>query len=492
MELSGKRYSLLAALLLAAAAVVLLVGVSSTPPVEQKEIRVWKVTSEMYANGNYLVPQIEGEPHLTKPPLYYWAAVLCGKAASRMDFLVFRLPSVAAALGVIVLTLLWSRRLGGNSLSLLSAAMLLAMARFPVWGRLATFEMMLALFSLGALFLFYRAYEDGKSGGFAFACVLFALAFLTKGTAALLLVCVPAAVYVLLRRELRLFRKPSSWAWMALAVALSVSWFAVLVWRDPEAREIFRAQLLLPFAIETEKATASHYQPFYYYFTTIFETTFPVTLLLPVLVRRAWITRCWRALPGYRFLFVVFVSVIVGFSFIPGKQKHYILAVFIPLAILIAESVMSGLAEGNRFTRLWTRGVAGFWGGALFLSVIPVGFCGGILFGWNPAQLAAALLGLAVAGAGLIMAAHRELWRRAALFAVVGTVVLYVFVLGSFLVWSRQFQTGTVKLRGDYNAARWEANFTRYPWLSKVFFSKEAHDTSAAETVEPGGTPQDR
>jgi hypothetical protein len=106
--------------------------------------------------------------------------------------------------------------------------------------------------------------------------------------------------------------------------------------------------------------------------------------------------------------------------------------------------------------------------------------------------LAAALLGLAVAGAALIMAAHRELWRRAALLAAIGTVVLYVFVLGSFLVWSRQFQTDTVKLRSDYSAARWEANFTRYPWLNKVFFAKEGHDPGTADTGEPSGAPQDR
>ena len=38
------------------------------------EARRAEVSREMVASGNWVVPHLNGEPFVTKPPLYYWAA----------------------------------------------------------------------------------------------------------------------------------------------------------------------------------------------------------------------------------------------------------------------------------------------------------------------------------------------------------------------------------------------------------------------------------
>ena len=55
-----------------AAGVVYVAGLDAGPPVVNAEVRCVDIARTMYATGEVLVPRLEGEPHLTKPPLFHW------------------------------------------------------------------------------------------------------------------------------------------------------------------------------------------------------------------------------------------------------------------------------------------------------------------------------------------------------------------------------------------------------------------------------------
>ena len=79
-----------AAVLLALCAGLLLLGNLAYPLVEPDESRYAQIALEMLQSGDFVVPRLQGEPYLDKPPLLYWVTAgsvrLLGPASLRPDF----------------------------------------------------------------------------------------------------------------------------------------------------------------------------------------------------------------------------------------------------------------------------------------------------------------------------------------------------------------------------------------------------------------------
>ena len=69
------------------------------------ESRRARIAQEMLDTGNWIVPQLEGRPTLTKPPFYYWAVMLCSPTGVVTEASA-RLPSALAGIGTVVFTFL--------------------------------------------------------------------------------------------------------------------------------------------------------------------------------------------------------------------------------------------------------------------------------------------------------------------------------------------------------------------------------------------------
>jgi len=172
---------------------------------ETTESRYAESSREMLETHQWLVPQLDYQPHWTKPPLTYWT-IAGGLALLGTNAWGARLPAAVAFVVTVWLVmqlgaLFWGRPTGWL------AGLIYATAPFAV-GAANTLntDTLLALWMLLVVFAYWKARRRVSDGRSATAWVallwLFAgLGFLTKGPPSLLALLVVAACHLVDRRR---------------------------------------------------------------------------------------------------------------------------------------------------------------------------------------------------------------------------------------------------------------------------------------------------
>jgi 4-amino-4-deoxy-L-arabinose transferase-like glycosyltransferase len=321
--------------LFAAMAVGLFFRLGSDRVYPASERRCNEVVAEMVRSDDWLVPRLDGEPRLQKPPLFYWTAAVVAELAGGHSLWTLRAVSAMAALALAAAVFAVGRSLGGWPAGFCSAAVLAAMALFWVRGRIGDAEMLLTLLNFLALAAFERLWFAGDRRMAPALALLVGLGFLTKATAALVSVGAPILVWLALKRSLRLAVRPQALAWAALATAIGLSWYVAILLRVPAAAAEFRAFLIGPFGVHALRRDATHVRSLLYYLPRLPLQTLPAGVLFLPLGWEAWRERLWRADPRLQFYAVAFVAQLAAWSFVPGKQMHYVLGL-LPLFAVVA------------------------------------------------------------------------------------------------------------------------------------------------------------
>src|SRR5262245_61516449 len=244
---SRRGGALAASVLLAALAFALFARLDWPAQGRISEQRCMHVVHGMLRTGNFLVPELAGQPRLQKPPLFYWAgAAVAVRTGDRVSPWGLRAISACAALALAVIVFAWGSALGGPGLGLLAAALLAAMQQFLSSGRRGDAEMLLALLSTAALFSFDRLDARRRRALLPVFALLAGLAVLTKATAVVFGVALPILVYLWLRRELRVLREPGVIATCAGALAIGLSWYVAILIFVPNALDTLYHALILP------------------------------------------------------------------------------------------------------------------------------------------------------------------------------------------------------------------------------------------------------
>lgn len=118
---------------------VYLPGLWAIPPVDRDESRFAQASRQMYESGDWIIPRVQNKPRLNKPPLIYWcqcaSVAVFGDAPGQYangNIWVFRVPSVLAAIGAVLLTWRLGLRMFDPRAAWLGAAML-AVCPMVVW-----------------------------------------------------------------------------------------------------------------------------------------------------------------------------------------------------------------------------------------------------------------------------------------------------------------------------------------------------------------------
>ncbi|RAK68122.1 ArnT family glycosyltransferase [Hymenobacter edaphi] len=223
--------ALLALLLTLGAAGFLLFWKLGGLPVQQwDECRTGLNALEMLQRREYLVPYYQGQPDLwnAKPPLHLWLLMLSFSALGPTE-LALRLPAALAALATTALVYAAGRRwLGSPAAGLLAALILVTAGGFTALhvARAGDFDATLTLWTTLGTLAWLGYLQTGRAGLAGATGGSFALAFLTKGLAALL----PGPGLLLAvwaTGQGRQLRRPAPWLAAGLVLAAVAGWYGL-------------------------------------------------------------------------------------------------------------------------------------------------------------------------------------------------------------------------------------------------------------------------
>jgi len=330
---------------------------------------------EMYLAHDYVTLRVNGNRYLEKAPLMYWLVSFSYSIFGVNEFAT-RLPTVLAMLMLTVLAMKWSRRAFGERGSIYAGLFVATSAGYYLFTRILIPEAILSLFIAGSFYCFLTALQDGVIWRWYAGYACLALAVLTKGLLALVVVGFAMLLFLAASGEWRSWRRFRIFTGLLLFLAIAAPWHLLAGFRNPRffwfyfVNEHFMRFLGKRIPRDYNKQENSLYWSLHLVWL------FPWSLYLPVALRRPvadWMARRKQGVPGAEPAAVNFRSrtqlvcliwagvTLVFFSF-STNQEYYTFPAYLPILMLIAgqlireEDASEGESSSQRWL-LWTSGI---------------------------------------------------------------------------------------------------------------------------------------
>ena len=342
---------------------------------DSSEARYGQVAFEMLRNGNWLVPTLAGEAHLTKPPFTYWMA------AAGMKLFGINAWGARFFLAVFFTGTLFSlrelaRAMGYDRQVALSAAFIFATAIVPfIGGHTLTSDAFLTFWETLGILAAWKVWQHPErrpNGWRLIFWAAFGMGFFTKGPPALLPL-IAIAVFAWMRRGQGRGAALVSLPGIVLFMGLSFWWFILLVVRDPALLHYFIGD-----EVVGRLTTDMHYRndPFWIYAPILLFGIGPWLLLWPRLTARIYARfRQKTLLAEDRHLFILLWFAIPLAVFVMAKSRMplYVMPLFAPLALTLAPIWCLDVVPRLRPSKLkWRAVVAGLAVWCLALAAFTV------------------------------------------------------------------------------------------------------------------------
>lgn len=309
-------------------------------PADLMEARNLATAQEMVRTGNYLVPTMNGELRLEKPPLPTWIAagvehILPDNLSAQRS-----VAGTIASLMVLFFFLLVRRITKEHLLALISAIVLTTSFSVVMMGRTATWDIYCHSFMLIAIYFMYCALEqkEVKWGNFIVAGVFMGLSFLSKGPVAFYALLLPFAIGYGVALRPRLKGKI-----IPLCVMLTLSIIVSFWW--PCYIAIFHSEVGMSVASkESANWLSRNVRPFWYYWKFAAESGIWAVFWITSLVYFFWEKKT-ALRKEFRLSIVWTIATIVLLSLIPEKKTRYLLPLLIPGAMNIAFYIWYSLQD---------------------------------------------------------------------------------------------------------------------------------------------------
>ncbi len=305
----------------------------------------------MLESRDFVVPRLNGQPRLQKPPLAYWLAAGGYLIAGNTSEGAGRVYSAAAGtLGVLLLFAYGC--FTGRSQAGFWAASILATSR--LWlrhARLAESDVLLSLAIAAALLAFFVAFDQASGAGRRIWVLAgwtgVAIACLTKGPAGLLALPIALVCGTIHRGRpgLRVLFNPLG---LLLFLAIVMPWPLLVTLRDPDAPSVFWHETVV-IASGSVHGYALLYSVFYY-LLRVWPDFGPWSLLLPLAVPSA--IRAFRSDSLARCSALWVAVMFLQLQVVGSRQPHYLLPAIPGLALL------TGWWLAERARPIWRRLVA--------------------------------------------------------------------------------------------------------------------------------------
>jgi 4-amino-4-deoxy-L-arabinose transferase-like glycosyltransferase len=176
----------------------------------------------MHHAGSWVVPLLNGQPYLEKPPLMHWTALVLMSVTGRLSEALIRMPSALYGLGAVLIVYHWGRREQSARVGLCAAFLCTGSLLYLEYSRSVLTDASLVFVVILSMQFFWWAYSKHRDRVADFAPFLLAsaVAFFAKGLVGVAFVWMPIVTFLAYRRH---------WRWLFLLPTLYVPLFALLV-----------------------------------------------------------------------------------------------------------------------------------------------------------------------------------------------------------------------------------------------------------------------
>ncbi|PSR52814.1 hypothetical protein AHMF7605_04385 [Adhaeribacter arboris] len=310
------------------------------------EARNFITVREMTQHGNWLIPTLNGEPRLAKPPLPTWLTAISVLATGDLYNLgALRFPAVLiSGLAVYFLYLLTRQLTTDRLLPFLAGAVLATSFSFFNIGRQGTWDIYCHAFMMGSIWLLVKGMQANSKafGCFVGSGILLGCSFLSKGPVAFYALLLPFLLSYGYGYGATAFKK--HWFGILLAfficMVISLAWPMYVYLQEP-------AKLATNITNESTAWVNRHVKPFWFYLSFPWQAgiwaIFVVAALISPYARQ-------RIAPygNYRFFSSwIFIGLFL-LSVIPEKKERYLLPLLLPMALITAYYIRFLLDAFNR------------------------------------------------------------------------------------------------------------------------------------------------
>lgn len=351
-----------------------------------------EVAREMSISHDYVTLKLNGNRYLEKAPLMYWLVSFSYSAFGVNEFAA-RLPTVLAMLMLLVLAMKWARRAFGERAGIYAGLFVITTVGYYLFTRILIPEAILSLFIASSFYFFLTSLQDGVAWRWYAGYACLALAVLTKGLLALVVVGVAMLLYLARSGEWRQWRTFRLLTGLLLFFVIAAPWHLLAGFRNPHffwfyfVNEHFMRFLGKRIPRDYNKQESSLYWSLHLVWL------FPWSLYLPIALRRAAAEWAMRRKQGAdytqtaettfrshtRLVCLIWAGVTLVFFSFSTNQEYYTFPAYLPILLLIAGELPREEEVGSRRWLLWTSGIT-----AVITIAIAVALAAGL---WSSRHL---------------------------------------------------------------------------------------------------------
>jgi len=321
---------------------------------------------EMITRGDYVTLHINGVRYLEKAPLMYWLIAGSFRVFGVNEFAA-RLPSVAAMFLLLLVGFLWGCRAFGTRAGIYTGLFTATAAGCFLFTRVLIPEAILSLLIAAAFYCLVCALDrPGARLAWYAGYALLALAVLTKGLLALVVIGITLIAYLILTGEWRRWREFHLFSGLLLFFVIAAPWHILAGLRNPAVGDhhgffwfYFVNEHFLRFL---GKRIPKDYNklPGYLYWTLHLVWLFPWSLYLPLALRRLIADLRGTGVHNSggdkapldfrartRWICVLWASVTLLFFSFSTNQEYYTFPAYLGLFLLLAASLANEQREGE-------------------------------------------------------------------------------------------------------------------------------------------------
>lgn len=412
MKLEKRSHQLMLVMILSA--FLYLIGNNMIALTDPDEAFYSLTAKEMMANKSFLTPMIFNEAHFEKPPLTFWLLMISFKIFGINAFAARLIPAIFGLLGVLG-TYFFLKKVFNEKIAFYSALILSTSILYLGLSKALLTDMVFSVFVFFSFYAFYLWYKKDEKNLNLFAVSL-ALAVLTKGPVAVVILFFGVGLFMVLSKEWRIFKEFLLNRWWILFLIISLPWYIYVTVKY--GRVFFDEFIINDNWRRILFAEHKNFDKWYFYPAVILVGAFPWTFYFLTLG-----ANFKKYKKEYIFLFSMITSVFCVFTLAHSKLISYIVPLYPAIAILLG----LGLTElSNKPKRVNLIGILNIVLGA---AILPAPFIVKSIF---PDFFLAVLCGVIVLSVCLILSGIMLLKKefvRAIYLNIIGLILVAITIV---------------------------------------------------------------